>query len=193
MAVLDVLLPRLGRVEDVLGEARLQLRDAFGDLHEARLLRDGQIDAREAEVPQRVLEDFLPRRAETLDPGDSPVAVVKALVLSHLRRVFAQQGKGGVVGLAQLRVVGDRVQMRHRGPCPADAIVHLADGLHDALPGGLLGGVEHLGHAPPPPGKELLHSGQHVLRADPGEGWQLEIVQQRIVVVVSHARKAVAG
>ena len=79
----DVLFPGVGAVEHVLGEAAGQLRQALADLAIARLLVGWQVDTREMEIAQRILQHLALCRIQWLVRlGQALVGLVQARVLA---------------------------------------------------------------------------------------------------------------
>ena len=153
---------------------------------EAGLLVGWQVHAGQTEVADRQLE----QAPGALAPGglgllaEALVELIEPLVMPHLRRVAGDRRQAGVVGGAQFRRVGNRLQVRNRGPDPVQPVAQAFDGQHGRIEGqcGVLCGRQQLLQLGPV-GVERGEDGLlHVLREDPVEGWQAGGGEQWVVV-----------
>ena len=122
---------RLGRIEDVFLEARLQRRQFLHQLLVAGLFRGRQVHTGETELAQRVGEHPLALRIElrALEFLDGLVGAVERVVLADLGVVLGEERQADVVGRPQFLVVGDGVEVADRGKQARQPVVHLLDRL----------------------------------------------------------------
>ena len=76
-----------------------------------------QLDARQAEIAQCIVDDLLLRGVQLLvlpAIGNLAKGPVQALVLAQLGTVFAQQRKAGVVGITQFIRVDNGIHVADR-------------------------------------------------------------------------------
>src|SRR5207244_1295660 len=181
---------RLGRIEQVLGEAAAGARQLFLDGGEARLFLRRQLGAAQAKVAQRILDDALSRLGQggkLRRGGERLVLVEQCLVLAELGPVLRDLRQVGVVHIAQLRAVEHGVQVRHLAPGAADAFVRILERRDEAFPGhqrtrdALDGGAAF--------GEQLVDRRRDVLGFELRESRQSGEVQEWIHLAAPAARK----
>ena len=135
----NVVRPAVRRIQYVLFELRLQLRELQHHVLEAALAFGVQADAGEAEVSQRMFHHALFHRPERipLAPGNALICAIQRLALGEIRLVRGEKRQAGVVARAQLLGIEDRVQMADRRPDPGHAVLELFERLHDITEGGV--------------------------------------------------------
>ncbi len=143
----------------------------------AFLLLRRQVDTRQMEVPQGVFQDGFLGHVET---GGFRAArqgfegLEQFTVLAQLGGVGAQGWQAGFIGFTQFRAVAHRVQVAHRAPGGAQAIVELVHRQHQAGPGRLLPlGLEDLRDGGTVVSQDLLDGRLHVLGTDRREWRQV--------------------
>ena len=127
------------RVEHVVAELRRQFRQAFGDGLEAGLGGGVQLGATEAEVPQAVVDDALPRGRQRTERGAGAkrlVLAIEPLVLRQLGAVLRELRQVRVVDLAQRRAVHHGVHVRDLAPGAIETLVGILEGLDEVVPRG---------------------------------------------------------
>ncbi|MNM61958.1 hypothetical protein D3C81_732710 [compost metagenome] len=180
----DVLGPRLGGVEQLVGEAAGQLGQARLDFRVALLLLRRQIDTGQAEVAQGVFEDGLLRHFEiggSRAGGQRLVGLEQLAVLPQLGPVGGQQRQAAFIGLAQFGAVAHRVEVAHRTPGGTEAVVQFVHRQDQAVPRGssvLFG--EDARNCRAVVGKNLLDGRLHMFRTDGGERRQIVRLQKGI-------------
>ena len=133
----DLLAPGIGGIQHVVTELAAQFRQALAQLRVLLLLRIGQRHARQAKIPQHVIEGFLLGAIEGSElpaPGELAVGLVLAQVLAAPCAVLGQQWHAGVVSGAKLLAVGHAVKMGHRRPGLGQLVLHLLDRLPQVFP-----------------------------------------------------------
>ncbi|MNE04609.1 hypothetical protein D3C80_971460 [compost metagenome] len=162
-----VLGPGLGRVKQLVGEAAAQLREFALDFGIALLLVGRQIDTRQAEIAQRVLEDGFLRDLETgrfRATGQGFEGLEQLTVLPKFGGIGTERRQAGLIGLAQLRAVADCIKMADRAPGSAQAIIELVHGRHQAGPGRLaMLDFENFRNGGTVVGQDLFNRRLHVL------------------------------
>ena len=134
----DQQLPRLGRVEHVLGKPARHQGKLLLDFLETRLFVRRQLGAGKTEITQRVIDDFFLRRRQLgvfRRRRDGLVTGIQALVLRQLGVILAQAREVFVVHRAQRIAVQHAVKMRHRRPQPCQSLLHVLDRLREVVPG----------------------------------------------------------
>ncbi len=178
--VVDALAPGIGGVEQVLRVLAGQFGQGLVDVLVAGLAVRRQVDAGEVEVTQGIGEQLALGRVQVLLGRHRLVAAEQVGVLTDLGAVGAELGQTGVVGGAQGVAVHDAVEVPHRGPDAAEAVVLLLQGLDEPLPGGHLVAAGEGGDA----GTALRQGGIHrrldVFGEDLGEGRQAAHLQEGI-------------
>jgi len=177
--------PGLGRVQQLVGELAAELGELHLDGAEALLLDRRQVDTRQAEVAQRMLEDGLLRHLETGRRGAGGKRLVRLeqrAVLPEFGVVGRQLGQTGLVGGAQLRAVAHGVEVTDRPPGTGEAIIQLVQPDHQGLPVQAFGrAAEQLLDRHAVVTEDGVDGRLDVLRANLGIGWQVEFLQQGIV------------
>ena len=127
----------LHRIDEVLLELRLELREPQLDRGEAGLRGGWERDSREPEVALRVGDDLLPGGREGRVRGalrEPLVGVKEPLVLRQLERVHGELRQAGVERLAPLRGARDAEEVRDGAPDARHAIARLLDRADERLP-----------------------------------------------------------
>ncbi|MCY1439792.1 hypothetical protein D9M71_560430 [compost metagenome] len=180
----DVPGPGLGGVEQLVGEAAAQLGQARLDFRVALLLLRRQVDAGQAEVAQGVFEDGLLRHFEVRRRRAGRqgfVGLEQLAVLPQLGPVGRQQRQAAFIGFAQFGAVAHRVEVAHRAPGRAEAVVQLVHRQHQAVPARrsvLFGEDARDGGAVV--GENLLDGRLHMFRTNGGERRQVVGLQKGI-------------
>ena len=185
----DEQFPGIGGVEHILLELALPGGEFLLDVLEAFFVGFVQFRARQAKVAQDVVDDFLLRGREAGEiraRRHCLVGAVQALVLLELGAVVAELRQTVVVGGAQRLIVHHRIKMRHRRPQAAEALVHVLDWLHEAVPGRLVCIGEQTLDGGTIGGERGIHRRFHVFRADRGEVRQAGEIEQRIECQIVH-------
>ena len=119
-------------VQYVLRKLRAQLREPLHDFPVTGLALRRQIDARQTEIAQRVLDHLALRGIEgfALMPQHIRVGRLQFGVLTEFRGIGGEQRNALVVGLAHRGGIGDGIQMSDGTPDAAEAVAQLFDGNH---------------------------------------------------------------
>ena len=181
----DVPGPGLSGVQQLVGKFAAELGKLHLDGAEALLLHRWKVDAGQAEVAQRMLEDGLLRHLETGRRGargQRLVGLEQRAVLPEFGVVGRQLGQAGLVGRAQFRAVAHGVEVADWAPGAGEALVQLVQPDHQGLPVQALGrAAEQLLDRHAVVAEDGVDGRLDVLRANLGVGWQVEFLQQGIV------------
>ena len=135
--VFDIQGERVGGIEHVLREPGRQRRQLLLDLREARLAGSVELGAPQAEITQCVVQHLAPGRVERRGLRRCRQCLVLRIqrrVLRHRAAETADPGQVGVIGLAQFRRVGHRLQVGDLAPCAVQALGGVVQRGHEGLP-----------------------------------------------------------
>ncbi len=166
----DVLAPGLSCVQQLVGETAGQLREFHLDGAVTLLLSFWQVDTRQAEITQGVLQNSVLGNVVAgcfRAVGERLIRLEQGLVLADFGPVFRQLRQARLISATQFGVIAHRIQVAHRAPCTTQAFIHLIEWQHQPCPrrrARLF--VKQLGHRGAVVSKNGINRRLYVLRAN---------------------------
>ncbi|RML45987.1 hypothetical protein APX70_08567 [Pseudomonas syringae pv. maculicola] len=183
--VSDQLGPGLSGIEQLVGKLAAQLGQFALHLRITFLLLGRQVDAGQAEVAQRLLQNGLLTDVKACGlraVGQRFISLKQCAILAHLGGVGAQCRQARLIRFTQFRAVAHGIQMADRAPGSAQAVVQLVHGQHQPGPGrrrALF--AEDVDNRGTVVGQDLFDSRFDMFGTNRRKGWQVVRLQKRVV------------
>ncbi|RMV85575.1 Hexapeptide repeat-containing transferase, partial [Pseudomonas amygdali pv. tabaci] len=181
----DQLGPGLSGIEQLVGKLAAQLRQFALHFSVTLLLFRRQIDAGQAEIAQRLLQNGLLTDVEGggfRTVGQRFIGLKQCAILAHLGGVGAQRRQARLIRFAQLSAVAHGVQVADRAPGSAQAVIQFVHRQDQPGPGRCRPLFsEDVGNRGTVVRQDFFNSRFDMFGTNRRKGWQVVRLQKRVV------------